>query len=248
MKSSCNFIFNKKSLIGILLGFFLLNIQFANAVVFQPADYLIAGDVGDSWDYVDQQTGNFTWTLEEITVGVNAGRMKLGNSTKWFVYDVVGGVITVYEDTGTPINPPLTFPASHDTDIVASVAGEDVAFVLLPSLTVQSVTYNDVLAVAWLDSNFPANIMNTALGLNAITASGVTDVDYYARDVGHIKFYGVAASTGANDGSGFELISYNPSSPSQSPSSPNNNDGGGGSMGFFILSALLAMRLKRLFC
>ena len=43
-------------------------------------------------------------------------------------------------------------------------------------------------------------------GLNSLITAGVTDIDFFARNVGQVAFAGVDAATGLNDGLGFELI------------------------------------------
>jgi hypothetical protein len=59
--------------------------------------------------------------------------------------------------------------------------------------------------MAWLDSNYDSNPVNTYLGIDI--NEGVTDVDWFALGVGEIKYLGVEAFDGSIDG-GEELISY----------------------------------------
>ena len=223
----------------ILLTIVIIS-NIASAATFKPVDYLVAGQVGDTWNYVDQIGGNFTWTLEEITVGVNAGRMKLGNANSSIIYDVVNDVVTWYEISGEILNPPVSFAESYETDQVYSIGDTEVIFSILPSMTVQTVTYNDVLVVVWLDRNYPSNTMNITLGLDPSVASSVTDVDWWAKGVGNIKYFGVDAATGNNDGAGSELISY-----SFDSAQPASGDGGGGLIVAWSLLLLVLMNMFR---
>ena len=76
----------------------------------------------------------------------------------------------------------------------------------VPSITVQAGTFNDVLALVWLDDSFLPNSVNTELELNPNVTAAVTDIDYFVCDIGQIAYRGVEASTGESDG-GFELVS-----------------------------------------
>ena len=170
-----------------------------------PSNYLAAGSPGDTWTYERFNTSQFTWALSAINTGTNDGRMKLGNSSEWIVYDVVSNVITVYETHDGIINPPLVFPASAQTGQMITVSGEELLFLTAPSITVQAGTFSDVLGLVWLDSEFGPNTFNTQLALGSAITAAVTDVDFYVSGVGLVKQMGVEAATGIIDG-GFELV------------------------------------------
>lgn len=184
-----------------------------NAATVIPSDYMVAGSIGDTWTYENLDGTQLTWTLSEVTSGPNAGRLEKGNNDSGIVYDLTGNVLTIYEYDKTPINPPfgLSFPevglgqvVSPDPDPTSS---DRYLFTYIPSLTVQAGTFNDVLAFVWLDTNFSANVANTQLGLDPLITAGVTDVEYLTRDIGLLKYQGIAASTGLSDGFGYELVS-----------------------------------------
>ena len=60
-----------------------------------PNDYMIAGEIGDTWTYENLDSSQFTWTLSEVTTGPNAGRLERGNNDSGIVYDIAGNVLTI---------------------------------------------------------------------------------------------------------------------------------------------------------
>lgn len=151
------------------------------------SDYMKAAEPGRSWSYiytydtaadVDEYGGHLAG--DEITV--------FDHPTDMYILSILSPTL----ETGTPI--------LFEPDIYVYLD-------IIPELIVPAGTFNNVLQMAWLDSNFPTpNSMNTTLGLTSINM-GVTDVNWFAFGVGEIKFLGVDASDGSIDG-GFELINY----------------------------------------
>ena len=176
-----------------------------SAETVMPGHYLAAGSPGDTWTYEKPDASRFTTTLSAITSGTNGGRLKLGNSTEWIVYDYVSNVFTIYETDEGGINPPLAFPASAQAGQMIISSGEEFLFLKAPSITVKAGTFYDVLVLVWLDSEFKSNAINAQLGLGSTIAAAVTDVDWYDSGMGLIKQMGVDAATGTIDG-GFELL------------------------------------------
>lgn len=188
----------------------------ANAETVIPSDYMIAGSIGDTWTYENLDSTQFTWTLSEITSGENAGFLERGNNDSGMVYDLTNDVLTIHELNKTPIDPAWGFVISEiELGQVVTLNDDPVnpsmyLFWDIPSITVQAGTYNDVLALVWLDGNpiFGPNAANTLLGLDSlITTAAVTDIDFFARGVGQVAFAGIKASTGLSDGDGYELVS-----------------------------------------
>ena len=207
-------------------------------------DYFFEGADGDTWTYNDN-TNNmpFDFTLSTFTSGSNMGRRKIGNDTAGIIFDVTANIVTWYEIIGEEIlDPAFSFP---EVLPVGQETGLDLVILKLDSYTVTAGTFNDVIVHVWLDSNFGPNSMNTTLGLGAITASAVTDVDWYANGVGLLKHYGVDASTGNNDGVDFELTSYDSSQPANSPTNGGGSSGGGGSTNPILVMMLLCLALIR---
>lgn len=195
------------------------------------SEYFFNGNDGDTWSYVKSDNSQFTYTYESINIGLNAGRIKVGNSSGGIIYESSGDVITWHEVIGEAVLiPPFSFPVDISLD---QETGLELIVLKLPNLTVQAGTFDDVIVFAWLDKNFPPNTMNTDLGLNAITASAVTDVDWYAKGVGLIKRYGVDAATGNNDGTMDELLSH--SVVDSGVVSASESGGGGGSISLLVL-------------
>lgn len=203
-----------KNLIFGTIGACLLAYSvYSNAASVIPSDYMVAGNVGDTWTYENLDTSQFTWTLSEITSGTYSGYFELGNADSGMVYDVTADVLTIHELNKTPVDPSwgLVFSEIELGQIVTlnddPVNPSMYLFWDIPSVTVQAGTYTDVVALVWLDDNFSANAANTFLGLDSSVTAGVTDIDYFAQGVGQVAFAGVDASTGLSDGTGFELVS-----------------------------------------
>jgi hypothetical protein len=100
-------------------------------------------------------------------------------------------------------------PEVAETEIAILVESPNISIYLeiIPELTVPAGTFTDVLQMAWLDSNFNANSVNTDLGINPAIDEGVTDVDWFALGIGQIGGIGVMADSGGLDAA-WELISY----------------------------------------
>ena len=172
-----------------LLGAMCASIAFislsANAAVVTLADYLVTPNPGDSWTYR---------TNMDSTIEFPSGT----------VFYPAGAEFTVTEPwyVGYP------FPVTAETGIAILVEPNISMYLdIIPELTVPEGTFNNVLQMTWLDSNFIANSVNTDLGIDPLIDEGVTDVNWFALGVGEIKFMGVDANTGTLDG-GYDLISY----------------------------------------
>jgi len=183
----------------------------ANAVTVVPSDYMIAGNIGDTWDYENLDTTTFTLTLSTVASGPNAGRFKRGNGTLGTVYDVSGNDLSLYELDSNPLIPPLVIGESELGQVFTynddPVNPTMYLFWKVPSITIQAGTFNDVLAWVFLDANFSANVANTFLGLDPGITAGVTDINYYAQGIGELGLVGIDAGTGLSDGTGYELVS-----------------------------------------
>jgi hypothetical protein len=196
--------------ISVLTSLFTLN---SSAAAVIPSDYMIAGNLGDTWTYANLESTQFTWTLSEVVTGPNTGLFERGNNNSGMVYDLTNDVLTIHEWNKTPIDPTWGVVFSEiELGQVVTLNDDptDPGMFLLwdiPSITVQAGTYNDLLALVWLDADFGANTANTLLGLNSLITAGVTDIDFFARDIGQLKFQGIEAATGLSDGEGFELVS-----------------------------------------
>jgi len=202
---------------------------------FKYSDYFTPGGVGDAWSYVDLQDSTFTWVLEEITTGDNAGRMKLGDDTSGYIYDVTESFVTLYEVPGVVLDPPVLIPELNNTNMVIDLGDKSVVIYLAePDITVPAGTFNDVLVEVWLDPDEDPNSMNTSLGLDGLTSYAVTDVCWFVKGVGLVKFYGVEATTGENDGSGYELTDYSPAPPVNPCECDLNHDGSCNVFDWFI--------------
>ena len=197
----------KSVAILLLAGFALVFVGLAPASTIMHVDYLPAGNVGDTWDYIDTDVMQFTWELTEITQGPNAGRLKLGNDSSGVVFDVSGNVVRFYEIDNFPLVPPLVFLESYETGVYYTIGESEVVFLIIPSITIQAGTFENVLVHLWLDSEFPPNSVNDQFGLSGfgITAA-VTDVEWWAKDIGLLKFMGINSVDGSDDG-GYELLS-----------------------------------------
>ena len=201
----------KLGFIGLSLIISLSVFTNANAVSVKYSDYFVAGEVGGVWEYVDLNDSAFIWTLEKITDGPYSGKMKFGTVNSGYVYDFTGGIVTWYEVSGVKLDPPFPFPEFIETGIEINIPQDDnsVAIYLIQnSISVQGEKYNDVLAEVFLDKNFPPNPMNTTLHLDGITSYAVTDVAWFARGFSLVKYSGVDAKTGNDNGNDYELVSY----------------------------------------
>jgi hypothetical protein len=195
---------------SILTLFFITN---TSSAVVIPSDHMIAGNIGDTWIYANLDGTQFTWTLSEVVSGSNTGLLERGNNVSGMVYDLTNNVLTIHEWNKTPIDPTwgVVFSEMEFGQIVTlnddPVNPSMYLFWDIPNITVQAGTFNDVLALVWLDDNFSANSANIQLGLNPLITAAVTDIEYYVRGIGLVKYQGIAASTGLSDGDGYELVS-----------------------------------------
>jgi len=174
---------------------------------------MIAGEIGDTWTYENLDSTQFTWTLSDVTSGPYAGSIERGNVDSGMIYDLNSNVLTIRELHKVAVDPTWGFVFSEiELGQVVTLNDDPVdpsKYLLwnVPEITVQAGTYNDVLALVWLDDNFSANAANAQLGLDSLITAGVTDIDFFARGIGQVAFQGIAASTGLSDGTDFELVS-----------------------------------------
>jgi hypothetical protein len=209
-------------LLGAMCPFIAFISLSANAVTVIPSDYMIAGQIGDIWEYQKLDDGLFTWTLSEVASGPYAGLKERGRDvsgtdfdyTAGMIYDLTDSVLTIHEWNNIPADPSSELVFSEiELGQVVTLNDDPVdpsmyLFWDVPSVSVQAGTYNDVVALVWLDGKFGPNVANTSLGLDSsITTAAVTDIDYFARGTGQVAYVGIAASTGLPDGIGFELVS-----------------------------------------
>lgn len=161
--------------------------------------------------------------------------MKLGNETSGYVYDINEGAVTWYDTPDAVPDSPISFPEyiEAEKEIDFEDDGSKVIYLVAQNITVQAGTYDDVLIEVWLDENFPPNSMNESLNLGGMTASAVTDVCWYVNGLGLVKFFGIDAETGENDGNGYELVAHTVGVDKGS----DGGSGGGGGGGCFIATA-----------
>ena len=192
----------------VLIAFVSLSIKAAPVI---PSDYMIAGNIGDTWTYSNLDNSQFTWTLSEVISGPFAGFLERGNTDSGMVYELVNKILTIHELNKSPVIPPLVIGEIELGQVVTlnddPINPSQYLFWKVPSVTVQAGTFNDVLAWVFLDDNFGANAANLLLGLDPLLASAVTDFELFAQGIGQLSYVGVDAATGSSDGLGFELIS-----------------------------------------
>lgn len=183
-----SYFFGTVSAVFFSLG--LLSTEASGATV-TLSDYLVTASPGRSWGYIythdtraeaDEFGGHLAG--DEITV--------VDQPVENYILSILPPVV----ETGTLylLEAPNIFLYFEFIDI----------------LTVPAGTFNNVLALSALDSNFPVNSFNSDPRLAvdpAVVTYGVTDADWYVAGVGQIKFLGVGASDGSIDG-GFELTGY----------------------------------------
>lgn len=203
------------------------------------SEYFFSGNNGNTWTYLKSDFSQFTYTYETINIGVNAGFIKVGNENSGIIFESHGDLITWHEVIGgdaliQPFSLPIDMPLNQDI-------GLELIALKSHHITVPAGDFNDVIALVWLDRNFPANTMNATLGINAITASAVTKVEWYAKGVGLIKTYGVDAGTGSNDGTLNELFSYGEEIllPSNKSGDIPASDSAGGMLNIYLMIILL---------
>jgi uncharacterized membrane protein len=149
----------------------------------------------------------FTLRFTPITSGPYAGKYRMGDwhtpgdeLAVWRIVSWDAQALYVYGDSQigylpSPVWFPTTFP--QNTPVSNPLPGEEGIywyFKLIPSFTVAAGTFSDVLIDIVLDSAYPPNAMNAALGLDVSYA--VTGVTYYGRGIGELKMMDVEAQTG----------------------------------------------------
>lgn len=203
----------QRSLVFISASIFtLLFTANTNAATVIPSNYMVAGDIGDTWTYSTIDGTQLTWTLSEITSGTNAGRRQIGDDVSSMIYDLTGNVLSIYQVYGIPpFDAPIVYSETELGQVVTlnddPINPSMYLFLDMPSITVQAGTFNDVLAVVWFDGNYSANVANNQLGLDPQITAGVTDIDYYARGIGMVKYTDIDAGTGLIGNEYYELAS-----------------------------------------
>jgi len=116
------------------------------------------------------------------------------------VYDLTTDVLSIHEFNKTPVDPTWGFVFSEiELGQVVTLNDDPInpsMYLLwdIPSITVQAGTFNDVLALVWLDANFSANTANALLGLDPLLTAGVTEIDYFVQGIGQVRFQGIDGS------------------------------------------------------
>ena len=223
-------VFNSRLLSAVCTSFAFWSLS-ANAVTVIPSDYMIAGQIGDTWDYETIGDGPFTWTLSEVVSGPYAGLMERGRDvsgagfdyTAGMIYDLTDNVLTPYEWFNLAVDPSsgLVFAEIEIGQVVTlnddPVEPSMYLFWDIPSIEVQAGIFDDVVALVWLDATCLnselnggtcENTANTSLGIDSsVTTAGVTDIDFFARGTGQVAYAGIDVDTGLSDGVGFQLVS-----------------------------------------
>jgi hypothetical protein len=149
----------------------------------------------------------FTLRFTPITSGPYAGKYLMGNWNSpgdelavWRIVSWDAQAIYVYGDSQIGYLPsPVWFSTifPQNTLVPNPLPGEEGIywyFKIIPSLTLAAGTFNDVLIDIVLDSAYPPNSVNTALGLTVPYA--VTCVTYYGPGIGELLMANVDAQTG----------------------------------------------------
>jgi probable HAF family extracellular repeat protein len=149
----------------------------------------------------------FTLRFTPITSGTYAGKYRMGDwhtpedeLAVWLIVSWDAQALYVYGDSKIGYLPsPVWFSTifPQNTPVPNPLPGEVGIYwyyKTIPSFTVAAGTFSDVLIDIVLDSAYPPNSMNTALGLSVPYA--VTCVTYYGRGIGELKMMDVDAQTG----------------------------------------------------
>jgi len=180
----------KSLLVNVSAGFLSLGLisTGVNAAVVTLSDYLVIPNSGDSWTYITNMDS--TIYLSGVDVFFPAGT-EFTVTEPWYV------------------NNPLPIDDVAELGVPFLVQDPNISVYLdiIPELTVPAGTFNNVLMMAYLDSNYIANSVNTLLGIDPSIDEGVTDVTWLALGVGEIGGIGVMAESGGLDAA-WELISY----------------------------------------
>ena len=178
--------------VGILsLG---LAISGANAAVVTLSDYLVIPNPGDSWTYITNMDSTiflYDDDIEEFRDQFFSAGTEFTVTVPWYaVYQL-----------------PIDDVAELGVPFLVQEPNISVYLDIIPELTVPAGTFNNVLMMAYLDSDYVANSVNTLLGIDPSIDEGVTDVTWLALGVGEIGGIGVMAESGGLDAA-WELISY----------------------------------------
>ena len=179
----------KSLLVTASAGFMALGLVTteANAAVVTLADYLVTPNPGDSWTYR---------TNMDSTIYLSGGEVFFPAGTEFTVTEPWYVNYTLLPDVA-------------ETGVAILVEPPNISIYLdiIPELTVPAGTFNNVLRMTWLDSNFDSNPVNTLLGIDPSINEGVTDVNWFALGIGEIQGLGVGALDGSLDAD-WDLISY----------------------------------------
>jgi len=149
----------------------------------------------------------FTLRFTLITSDPYAGKYRMGDwhtpedeLAVWRIVSWDAQAIYVYGDSQigylpSPVWFSTIFPLNTPVPNPLPEPGIYWYFKAIPSLTVAAGTFNDVLIDIVLDSAYPPNSANTALGLTVPYA--VTCVTYYGRGIGELLMADVDAQTGS---------------------------------------------------
>jgi hypothetical protein len=184
------------------------------AATIKLSDYWVSRGVGDSWTYGYTQppgVADFTVTIT-LETQLYVGKYHMGDyrnpdgTTYYNIVSFDSNFYYLYYDGkhNQFFDPAAQIPITQALDTVVDhplkPATDAWYFKRLASLTVQGVTYYDVLLQVDLDKSFAPNPANTSLGLPGTVPYGVTHATWYARHVGELQdmnFYqtGLAGDT-----------------------------------------------------
>lgn len=186
----------KSILVTANAGILSLGLVFneANAAVVTLSDYLVTPNPGNSWTYIttmDSTIFLYDDDIEEFRDQFFSAGTEFTVTVPWYEFYPV----------------PIDDVAELGVPYLFEEPNISVYLDIIPELTVPAGTFDNVLMMAWLDSNYVANSVNTDLGIDPSINEGVTDVVVYALGVGEIGGIGVMAESGDLDAA-WELVSY----------------------------------------
>lgn len=178
--------------VGILsLGF---AVNQANSAVVTLSDYLVIPNPGDSWTYITNMDSTiFLYDGVEFRDQFFSAGTEFTVTVPWY---------TVFP---LPVDNVVELGVPH----LVQEPNISVYLDIIPELSVPAGVFNNVLQMAFLDSDYDANLANTLLGIDPLVNEAVTDVTWFARGVGEIKGIGVKAETLTGElDADWDLISY----------------------------------------
>jgi len=187
--------------------FFCLQAQATETVDWHEYWYSEIPEVGTWWSYsFSEPTGldDFTVNATPFQDGEFSGKYRLGDFIyptdpldpliRWMIYEPFGNDLLVYHDLrGNDHDPPIQYPGIVPLETIMDYPDASISswakwyFKFMPPITVPAGTYNDIVALISLNTNFSPNSINNLLELdNTLVPYAVESVFIYARGIGMI--------------------------------------------------------------